>query len=500
MRFDYQPALIDVKILKTSKQRKLFVATSAGVVGFLIIFSVIAHSVANYSNKAIYTYSQLDVSNSLHTLSEAASQIKATKNDKNVDITNDQQKSSPKLAESSSAQSLPSDNLAKSSDNSMISSVANVIANQEPDWKTVKIQSGDTLISILQGLSIPAVHLKDLNNFIRTNIACKAVQNIKSGQSIKVLLDQNNNLQTIKLPIAVNKTLLIEQVGPKNYKIHHEEKPIIKKLNFARNKIVGSFYSAAQSAGLNDTLIMEMADIFGWDIDFSLDIRSNDKFRILYEEKFVENEKIGTGHILAAEFVNQGQTYQAVRFTDTQGRVGYYTPEGYSMSKTFLRNPVKFTRISSKFSTGRNHPILHRIRAHKGVDYAAPSGTPVKAAGDGRVIFIGRKGGLGNGIELQHGNKYSTFYGHLSSFAKDIKKDAVVKQGQVIGYVGRTGLATGDHLHYEFKVDGIHRDPLTVQLPKSMPLSNKYRAKFLSYAQQMISLLNENDASRFAKT
>ncbi len=489
MRFDYQPALIDIKILKTSKQRKLVIATGAGIIGCLIIISFISRSVANYSNKAIYTYSQVDVSNSLHTSEGTATNAHTNQNDKVVNNTSEQQILESKLTKS--ADSTPA---------AVATPPIPLPLLIEPEWRNVKVNPGDTLTSILQRLSIPAIHLKDLNNFIKTNVACKAIQNIRSGQSIKMLFDADNNLKIIKLPIAVNKALLIEQVGPKNYKIHHEEKPIIKKLSFARNKIVGSFYNAAQSAGLNDTLIMEMAEIFGWDIDFSLDIRPNDKFRVLYEEKFVENEKIGTGHILAAEFINQGQTYQAVRFTDNQGRVGYYTPEGYSMNKTFLRNPVKFTRISSKFSTGRNHPILHRIRAHKGVDYAAPSGTPVKAAGDGRVVFIGRKGGLGLGVELQHGNKYSTFYGHLSNFAQDIKKDVVVKQGQVIGYVGRTGLATGDHLHYEFKVDGIHRDPLTVQLPKSMPLSHKYRSKFLSYAQQIISLLNENDTTRFANS
>ena len=231
-----------------------------------------------------------------------------------------------------------------------------------------------------------------------------------------------------------------------------------------------------------------------------MDVRSNDKFRIIYEEKFVEQEKIGTGHILVAEFINQGQKYQAVRFTDNQGKVGYYTPEGFSMTKTFLRNPVKFTRIGSRFSHSRRHPILHRIRAHKGVDYVAPSGTPVKAAGDGRVVSMGYKGGYGNVVELLHGNKYSTLYAHLSHFASGVRKSQVVKQGQVIGYVGRTGLATGDHLHYEFRVDGFHRDPLTVQLPRSMPLPNRYKAKFLAHAKQMISLLNENDIPKINKT
>jgi murein DD-endopeptidase MepM/ murein hydrolase activator NlpD len=515
MRFDYQPALTDIRIFKTSKQRKLFLYMLSGIFGLLIIFSFISYSAANYSNKAINTYSELDVSTSLHTLPNAATVNNTTTQSLSVtDKTYNKVKNDDKVKDydpfktsisSTDSLSYQSNSLILANNSSGPVGIKNFdelnnTENSRIIWNTIKVQSGDNLISLLQSLQIPAVHLKSFHSFIKTNVACKVLQNIKPGQSVKVLLDENNNLKAVKFPIAINKTLLIEQFGPKNYKIHHEEKQIIKKLNFAHNKIVGSFYAAAQTAGLDDALIMQIADIFGWDIDFSMDIRPNDKFRILYEEKFVENEKIDKGHIIAAEFINQGQIYQAIRFVDTQGRIGYYTPEGYSMNKTFLRNPVKFTRIGSKFSINRHHPILHRIRAHKGVDYVAPSGTPVKAAGDGRVILIGRKGGYGNVVELLHGNKYSTLYAHLSNFAKDLKKGAMVKQGQVIGYVGRTGLATGDHLHYEFRVDGIHRDPLTVQLPKSMPLSNKYRPKFLSYAQQMISLLNENDTTRFAKS
>jgi murein DD-endopeptidase MepM/ murein hydrolase activator NlpD len=462
MRFDYQPALANTRILKTSRQRKLFLLASFGMVGCLIIISSLVHTITNYNGQIITLYPKIGSSSNLKALTEVV--IKP----ESIEPVN---KPSPNKIEPI----VPA-----------------------PSWHTIKIQAGDTLISLLQKLSISSIQLRDLNNFIKANLT-KAVANIKTGQSVGVLLDERNNLKTIKLVIAKNKTVFIDQVGPRNYKIHQEEKPIIKKLNFATNKIIGSFFSAAQEAGLDDTLIMEMADIFGWDIDFVMDIRPNDKFRLLYEDKYVDNEKIGTGHILVAEFINQKQIYQAVRYTDAQGRTGYYSPQGYSMNKTFLRNPVKFTRIGSKFSTNRHHPILHRFRAHKGVDYVAPSGTPVKAAGDGKVVLIGRKGGYGNVVELMHGNKYSTLYAHLSNFAQKLTRDSFVKQGQVIGYVGRTGLATGDHLHYEFRVDGVHRDPLTVQLPKSMPLPSKYRAKFLSHAQQMLSLLDENDMSIFTK-
>ncbi len=478
MRFDYQPALSNTKILKTTKQRKLFLVAGFGMLGCLIIISSLVRTVNSYSSQVISIYSKVDDSD------PDIAQI-TVEQPKSIDIATNEETTN-------------NINVAEAKVNAIPEKIKTTIPSEQQKWQTIKIQSGDTLTSILQSLPISSVQKKDLNSFIKAHStgAGKAVVNIRPGQSMKILLDQDNNLKTIKLAVTHNKTLFIDQIVPRNYKIYQEEKPIVRKLNFASNKITGSFFTAAQAVGLNDTLIMEMAEIFGWDIDFVMDIRPNDKFRILYEEKFVENEKIGIGHILAAEFINQGQIYQAVRFTDLQGRAGYYSPEGYSMNKAFLRNPVKFTRIGSKFSTSRHHPILHRIRAHKGVDYVAPSGTPVKAAGDGRVVFVGKKGGYGNVVELQHGNKYSTHYAHLSNFAQKLTRNSFVKQGQIIGYVGRTGLATGDHLHYEFRVDGVHRDPLTVQLPKSMPLPNKYRAKFLSHAQQMISLLNENDVSR----
>lgn len=466
MRFDYQPALSSTKILKTSKQRKLFLLTSFGMVGFLVIISSLMRTVISYNTQVITLYPKVDSSSQAKVVAPELLTIPA--------VPSIEQVIKPKAEK--------------------IEPIA-----LEPKWQTIKIQSGDTLTSILQKLLISAIQIKDLNKFIKANLT-KAIFVIKAGQSIGILLDEHNNLKTIKLAIAKNKTLFIDQIGPRNYKIHQEEKPIIRKLNFASNKIIGSFFSAAQEAGLDDVIIMEMAEIFGWDIDFVMDIRPNDKFRLLYEEKYVENEKIGPGHILVAEFINQKQTYQAVRFADAQGRTGYYSPQGYSMNKTFLRNPVKFSRISSKFSTGRHHPILHRIRAHKGVDYVAPIGTPVKAAGDGKVVLIGRKGGYGNVVELMHGNKYSTLYAHLSHFANKLTRDSFVKQGQVIGYVGCTGLAAGAHLHYEFRVDGVHRDPLTVQLPKSSSLPSKHRAKFLSHAKQMLSLLDENDVPIFEKT
>ena len=218
----------------------------------------------------------------------------------------------------------------------------------------------------------------------------------------------------------------------------------------AAGVIDSSLFEAGQRVGLSDNLIMQMAEIFGWDVDFALDIRAGDRFALVFEEQFKDGEKIGEGPIIAAEFINLGRRIRAVRYVDPEGKTDYFSPDGRSMRKAFLRTPVNFARISSRFSFSRRHPILHKMRAHRGVDYAAPRGTAVKASGDGRVIFASRKGGYGRTIIIRHGSAYTTLYAHLARFSKGVRPGKRVEQGQVIGYVGSTGLATGPHLHYEY--------------------------------------------------
>ncbi|HIE54487.1 MAG TPA: peptidase M23, partial [Chromatiaceae bacterium] len=246
-----------------------------------------------------------------------------------------------------------------------------------------------------------------------------------------------------------------------------------------------------QKAGLSDRQIMELADIFGWDIDFALELREGDQFRVLYEEQYLDGKKLRNGPILGAEFINQGKSYRAIRYTDSKGDTAYYDPDGHAKRRAFIRTPVKFSRISSRFTRKRWHPVLKKWRSHKGVDYAAPRGTPVKATGNGTVVFRGKKGGYGNVIFLRHGGKYTTVYGHLSRFAKGVKNGSKVKQGQIIGYVGSTGLATGPHLHYEFRINGIHRNPLTVKLPKTLRLPESEMARFLQQSQPLLAKLDE---------
>jgi murein DD-endopeptidase MepM/ murein hydrolase activator NlpD len=264
----------------------------------------------------------------------------------------------------------------------------------------------------------------------------------------------------------------------------------------AEARITSSLFVAGQEAGLSDNLIMQLAAIFGWDIDFALDIRAGDSFKLLFEQRFKDGRKVDEGPILAAEFSNRGDSLRAVRYTAPDGITGYYSETGMAMRKAFLRTPLKFTRISSNFNLRRRHPVLNRIRAHRGVDYAAPTGTPVKAAGDGVVVFAGTKGGYGKTVVLRHGGVYSTLYAHLSRYAGGLRRGQRVGQGAVIGYVGSTGLATGPHLHYEFQVNGIHRDPLNVPLPRAEGIPADQLPRFEAEAALLLAQLDGADSDQ----
>lgn len=243
---------------------------------------------------------------------------------------------------------------------------------------------------------------------------------------------------------------------------------------------------------------MEMASVFGYDVDFALDIRRGDRFVVVYDRLYKDGKKLRDGDILAAEFVNQDRELRAVRFTDADGNTAYYTPEGDSMRKAFIRTPLDVFRISSHFNPGRFHPVLNRIRSHKGTDYAAPTGTPIKATGEGRVVFAGVKGGYGNCVVLRHGSTYQTLYGHMSKIRSGIRTGASVKQGQIIGYVGSTGLATGPHLHYEFLVNGTHRNPVTVALPRANPVARADLPKFKNVSAPLMAQIETLSSAQFA--
>ena len=260
-----------------------------------------------------------------------------------------------------------------------------------------------------------------------------------------------------------------------------------------------SLSAAARKSGLSNDLILQLTNIFAWDIDFATNLHHGDQFTVVYEETELGNHS-SDYQIIAAEFVNEGRIFTAIRYKDSKGHINYYSPEGRPMRKAFLSAPVDYVRISSGFDMHRKHPILNRIRAHKGIDYAARTGTPVKSAGDGEVIFCGRKGGYGQVMILKHGEHYETLYAHLSGFKKGLKTGDPVKQGEVIGYIGQTGLATGPHLHYEFRVDGVHRNPETLNLAQSLPLHAEALADFKAQTRASLDQLYKTKAlSLFAK-
>jgi len=364
--------------------------------------------------------------------------------------------------------------------------------------KTVVVKSGDTLSAIFKRLSLSA---NTLHKIIRSSKQAKQLTRIKPGQKIIITFNSNNEFQSLRYDLDRIDTLIInKETDTKNFVSHIESKEIEVQQQFAAGIITNSLFASGNKAGLSSAMIMQLAQLFGWDIDFALDIRKGDSFAVLFEEKYINGKKIGNGNILSAEFVNRGKTFKAIRYTDASGHTDYYSEKGLSMRKAFLRTPVAFSRISSRFSSGRKHPVLNRIRAHKGVDYAASRGTPIKAVGNGKVIFKGRKGGYGRVIILQHGSKYTTLYAHMKSYKRNIKKGSRVEQGQIIGYVGSSGLATGPHLHYEFRINGVHRNPLTVPLPSASPIAKKYRTDFKNTADTMISQLKSRKQETIALT
>jgi len=284
------------------------------------------------------------------------------------------------------------------------------------------------------------------------------------------------------------------------FSIEESKRNSTQQFRSAQTTIESSLLIDGQKAGLSAKLIDQLTNIFAWDIDFATNLHKGDQFTVLYEKTVVDGITTDNEEIVAAEFINQGKSYTAVRYKDKNGHVSYYSPEGNGMRKAFLSTPVDFARISSHFDAHRKHPVLNRIRAHKGVDYAARTGTPVKSTGDGEIIFNGRKGGFGQVVIIKHGEHYESLYAHLSKFKKGLTTGSQVKQGEVIGYVGQTGLATGPHLHYEFHIDGTYRNPLTVALPNSLPITNKLLANFKAQTQPLLAQLNQAKARMvFAK-
>jgi murein DD-endopeptidase MepM/ murein hydrolase activator NlpD len=358
--------------------------------------------------------------------------------------------------------------------------------NPPPHQKlSLTIGRGDTLDKLFRKHDLDLGHLSEI---AKLDEARKRFRKLKPGDQFEITHDQGE-LVSMYSNLSLTSALKIER-AESGFKAEIIERPIEKRKRLAYGSIESSLFESAADAGLSDRVIMNIAGIFAWDVDFVLDIRKGDDYYVQYEEIWQDGEYVMDGEIIAAEFNNNGRTHRAIRFIDDSGRSDYYTPDGHSVRKAFIRAPVDFTRISSNFNPRRKHPILNKIRAHRGVDYAAPRGTPIKAAGDGKVIFRGVKGGYGNTIILQHGGNITTLYAHMSRFA-GARVGNRVRQGQTIGYVGASGLATANHLHYEYRLNGVHRNPRTVELPQADPIDQRYRQQFLATVEPILQELEK---------
>lgn len=355
---------------------------------------------------------------------------------------------------------------------------------QASEWTKVTVGKGDTLSTIFdaQGLSSD-----EWVALLKLGGDTLELKRLKHGEELQIRKD-GDHLEELQYALDDLRTLNVRRVDDQ-----FEAVTITAELERRQEKASGtirsSLFADGARAGLTDRMVMELAEIFGYDVDFALDLRPGDRFSVVYEKIYKDGKSMRFGDILAAEFTNQGKTYRAVRYVGADGRAAYYTPEGQSLRKAFIRTPLDVVRISSPFNLARRHPILNTIRAHKGVDYAAAAGTPIKAVGDAKVAFMGMKNGFGRVVVLQHGNQYETLYAHMSRFRQGLSVGQRVSQGQVIGYVGMSGLATAPHLHYEFHIGGKVVNPVTVAVPRANPIDRRNLAQFKSATSTYLAAL-----------
>lgn len=348
-------------------------------------------------------------------------------------------------------------------------------------WREERIARGDNLASLLTRLGVGE---EDSRQFLEAARESRALGRLVPGRSVLGRVTSTGQLLLFRYLLSDQTLITVSRAG-NTFRVGEESVALESRPVLRSGEIVSSLFGATDAADVPDSIASEMAEVFSGDIDFHKDLRRGDHFSLIYESFYYQGQMVKTGRLLAAEFTNQGKRFQAVYFKDPNGRESYFTPEGQSLKRAFLKSPMPFNRISSGFTQARLHPVLKVWRAHKGIDYAAPTGTPVRAVADALVDFAGRQGGYGNLVLLKHKSPYSTAYGHLSRFAKGVKRGARVTQGQVIGYVGSTGLASGPHLHYEFRVNNQQQNPLALKLPSSYPLDGRYRAQFAATAKPL---------------
>jgi murein DD-endopeptidase MepM/ murein hydrolase activator NlpD len=357
--------------------------------------------------------------------------------------------------------------------------------NKELSTIKVIVTRNDTLEHIFRRLELRLSDLASLRSLpgIRAHL-----DQLRPGETL-TLTAKSGTLVGLERRLNIDQTLKVDRAA-EGFTAIVLANPLATRTRTIRGTIDSSLFESMAGAGGHDQTALSLANIFGYDIDFVLNIRPGDSFTVTYTEVLQDGNYLQDGPILAARFINQGKEYQAVRYVGPAGNADYYSPQGATLHKAFLRAPLEFTRVSSPFSLHRLHPILNTIRAHTGIDYAAPIGTPVRAAGDGKVLFAGVRGGYGNLVELDHSRGITTVYGHLSRFARGLHAGQRVSQGEVIAYVGMTGLATGPHLHYEYRVNGVFQNPQTVKLPEALPIDGPSRADFLAKSAPLLASLD----------
>lgn len=360
-------------------------------------------------------------------------------------------------------------------------------------WSSIKVQPGQTLGQICASQSIAVGQLDAL---LKDLPIADQLSRIRPGDQIGLRRDPSGALTGLQLNNDQGERFLIEIDATGSSRARPLGGNVELRVRVASGQIEGSLFGAAEQAGLSDPMILQLAKVFAYDVDFAQDLRVGDAFSLVLQERYRDGEKLSGGDILAATFVNRGKRYDALRFTAPGGNPEYYDSLGRSLRKAFIRTPVEFTRISSRFSSARRHPVLGTTRAHQGVDYAAPTGTPVIAAADGRIVQSGWQNGYGNTVVIDHGRGHSTLYGHMSRIAGSGRRGNRVSQGSVIGYVGMTGLATGPHLHYEFRINGVHRDPLSVTMPPPAPLAAGLLTAFRRATAPLAAQLAQAEARR----
>jgi murein DD-endopeptidase MepM/ murein hydrolase activator NlpD len=343
-------------------------------------------------------------------------------------------------------------------------------------WHDERVERGDTIGSLLARAGV------DDNaafNFLRTDPSARPLYQLRPGRALRLATDDNGDLVELRFLKPSGDMLTITRSADV-FAAQSAPPAVETRVEMRTAEIQSSLFGAADAVNLPDAVTIELADVFGGDIDFHHDLRRGDTFSVVYEMRFIEGQPAGAGRILAAEFVNRGVDLRAYQWTATDGSSGYYSADGHSLRKAFLRAPLAFSRITSGFTTARFHPFLKKWVAHKGTDFGAPIGTPVHVTADGVVAVAGKENGYGNVIIVRHGKTYSTVYAHLSRFADNLHAGTHVRQGEVIGFVGMTGWATGPHLHYEFRVNDQQRDPVTVALPTAEPVPDAQRKQFAS--------------------